>query len=54
MLYTLDAISYWLRGRIRWPALLLALRTRQPAVAGRYGGVIICRQTARDFFGGKP
>jgi hypothetical protein len=51
MLYTFDAISLYLRGRISWPTLKLALRTRQPAVSGRFGSEIICRQTARDIAG---
>ena len=50
MLYVFDATSLWLRGRIGWRSLLLALRTRQPAVAGRHGSEIICRDLARDFF----
>jgi hypothetical protein len=44
----LDAISLFIRGRISWAALRLALGTRQAAVAGRQGGEIICRKVARD------
>lgn len=51
MIYTYDAISLFLRRRVSWRTLLLALRTRQPAVAGRHGGEIICRATARALFG---
>lgn len=50
MLYVFDATSLWLRGRIGWRSLFLALRTRQPAVAGRYASEIVCRGMARDVF----
>jgi hypothetical protein len=51
MVYNIDAIILWLRGRISWRSLRLVLRTRQEAVCGRGGAYIICRETQRDFGG---
>lgn len=37
LVYALDATWLWMTRRIRWHALMLALRERPPAVCGRGG-----------------